>query len=74
MAIKFTEINATVFISVGSEESEEKYFNPIDELVSILEERNYKGLNIKTKVFDGSTHLMGPPEAITYGLISLFKK
>lgn len=72
-AIKFTEINAKVFISVGSEESTEKYFNPVDELVTILEERNYKGLTLETKVFDGGTHLLCPPEAITYGLISVFK-
>jgi predicted alpha/beta superfamily hydrolase len=73
-AIKHTEINANVYISVGSEESEQKYFNPIDEIVTIIQERNYKGLKIETKVFDGGTHLMCPPEALTYGLVSVFKK
>lgn len=73
-AIKFTELNATIFISVGSEESAEKYFNPIDEMVSVLEERNYKGLALHTKVFDGATHLSSPPEVITYGLLSVFRK
>lgn len=72
-SLKLSETNATVFISVGSEESEEKYFNPIDEMVTILQGRDYKGLNIQTKVFDGSTHLLGPPEALTYGLVSLFE-
>lgn len=71
-AVKYTEINAGVFISVGSEESEEKYFNPIDEMVSTIEERNYKGLNLQTKVFEGGTHLLGPPEALGYGLVSVF--
>jgi len=72
--IKFKEINAKLFISVGSEESTEKYFNPIDELVTIIEERNYQGLTISTKVFCGGTHLICPPEAISYGLISVFSE
>jgi predicted alpha/beta superfamily hydrolase len=66
------EIN--LFISVGSEESDNKYFNPIDSLVTKIQERNYSGLQLETKVFDGSTHLMGPPEALTHGLISVFGK
>jgi predicted alpha/beta superfamily hydrolase len=73
-SIKFKEIKARVFISVGSEESTEKYFNPVDELVTLLEEREYDGLILETKVFDGSTHLMGPPEAVMYGLLSVFSK
>ncbi len=73
-AIKYAELNARVYISVGSEESTEKYFNPIDEMVSVLEERNYKGLTLHTKVFDGATHLSSPPEVITYGLLSVFSK
>jgi predicted alpha/beta superfamily hydrolase len=72
-AIKFTEINARVFISVGSEESTEKYFDPVDELVTLLESREYEGLILETKVFDGGTHLMCPPEALTYGLVSVYK-
>lgn len=66
------EIN--LFISVGSEESDEKYFNPIDDLVTIIQDRNYSGLTLETKVFDGSTHLMGPPESLTHGLLSVFSK
>jgi predicted alpha/beta superfamily hydrolase len=66
------EIN--LFISVGSEESDRKYFNPINEIVTKIQERNYSGLHMETKVFDGSTHLMGPPEVLTHGLLSVFKK
>ena len=71
---KFSEINADVFISVGSEESEQKYFDPIDEMVTKIQSRNYTGLNLETKVFDGGTHLICPPETITYGLVSVFGK
>ena len=73
-AIRFTEINTRIFISVGSEESSEKYFNPIDELVTVIEDREYEGLILETKVFDGGTHLICPPEALTYGLISVYSE
>ena len=66
------EMKINIFISVGSEESDEKYFDPIDKLVTKIQERNYSGLNLEAKVFDGSTHLMGPPESLTHGLISVF--
>ena len=73
-AVKFREINANVFISVGSEESEQKYFDPIDEMVTKIQSRNYTGLKLETKVFDGGTHLICPPETITYGLVLVFSK
>ncbi|MGB5287828.1 MAG: alpha/beta hydrolase-fold protein [Ignavibacteriaceae bacterium] len=69
---KIGDMELNLFISVGSEESDEKYYNPIDSLVTKIQERNYSGLILETKVFEGSTHLMGPPEALTYGLLSVF--
>lgn len=71
---KIGEMKLSVFISVGSEESDEKYFNPIDKMVTQIQERNYSGVKLEAKVFDGSTHLMGPPESLTHGLISIFNK
>ena len=68
------DIEAKVFISVGSEEDEEKYFNPIDEMVTLIDEKGYESLKMETKVFDGGTHLICPPEALVYGLVSVFKK
>ena len=73
-ALKPDELNANVFISVGSEEPEQKYFDPIDKMVAKIQSRNYPGLKLDTKVFDGGTHLICPPEAIAYGLISVFGK
>lgn len=70
----FTDINAKVFISVGSEESDEDYFNPIDQLVSGINDKGYPDLKMETKVFDGGTHLLCPSETISYGLISVFSK
>jgi len=71
---KMDDIEAKVFISVGSEEDEEKYFNPIDEMVTLIDEKGYESLTMETKVFDGGTHLICPPEALVYGLVSVFKK
>jgi len=71
---KMDDIEAIVFISVGSEEDEEKYFNPIDEMVTLIDEKGYESLKMETKVFDGGTHLICPPEALAYGLVSVFSK
>ena len=60
-------------MSVGSEESEERYFDPVDSLITKIQQRNYSGIKIETNVFNGSGHLEGPPEALTHGLISVFR-
>lgn len=70
---KIVDKELMIFISVGSEESEEKYFNPVDSLVTKIQQRNYPNLTIKTSVFSGSGHLEGPPESLTRGLLSVFK-
>jgi len=71
---KMDDIDAKVFISVGSEEDEEIYFQPIDEMVTLIEEKEYENLKMETKVFDGGTHLICPPETLSYGLVSVFSK
>ena len=58
---KMDDIKAKIFICVGSEEDEEKYFNPIDEMVTLIDEKGYESLRMETKVFDGGTHLICPP-------------
>jgi len=71
---KILDKKINIFISVGSEEPDEKYFNPIDNLVTQMQERKYSGVKLEAKVFDGSTHLAGPPESLTHGLLSVFGK
>ena len=70
---KIGDKKLNIFISVGSEESEDRYFNPVDSLVTRIQQHNYSGVSLETKVFDGSGHLEGPPESLTHGLISVFK-
>jgi predicted alpha/beta superfamily hydrolase len=71
---KISDKQLNIFISIGSEESEERYFNPVDSLVTRIQNRNYPGVIFETNVFNGSTHLEGPPESLTHGLISVFEK
>jgi predicted alpha/beta superfamily hydrolase len=71
---KILDKKINIFISVGSEEPDEKYFNPIDNLVTQMQERKYSGVKLEAKVFDGSSHLAGPPESLTHGLLSVFGK
>ena len=71
---KIDDLQLNIFISVGSDESEDRYFNPVDSLVTNIQNHNYTGVNIDTQVFNGSTHLMGPPESLTHGLISVFRR
>ena len=70
----FDDINARLFISVGSEQSQETYFEPIDSMVTVIQEKGYQNLKLYTKVFDGGTHLICPPEALTYGLVAVFSE
>jgi len=70
---KLSDKELTIFMSVGSEESEERYFDPVDSLITNIQQRNYPGITIETNVFSGSGHLEGPPESMTYGLISVFR-
>lgn len=65
-------LDVAVFISVGSEESTEKRYEPIDSLVTNFQKKNLPGLLLETKIFQGSTRLTGPPEVLTHGLISVF--
>jgi predicted alpha/beta superfamily hydrolase len=68
---KIGDKQLNIFISVGQGESEERYFNPVDSLVTNIQQHNYPGVYMETQVFNGSTHLMGPPESLTHGLISV---
>jgi len=63
----------TIYLSVGSEESEERYFDPVDSLVTKIQQRDYPDITFETNVFSGSGHLEGPPESLTHGLISVFR-
>ena len=70
---KIADKELKIFMSVGSEESQERYFDPVDSIITKIQERKYPNVIIETNVFNGSGHLEGPPESLTHGLISVFR-
>jgi len=65
--------DSNLFISYGELEDKDFYANPIDEFIEKLISSNYEGIKIYKNVFKGGSHFTCPSEAMTYGLISVFK-
>ena len=64
---------ARVFISAGSAEPD-SMVPDVKALTSTLTGRNYKGLELTEKIFDGETHLSVIPFAMSKGLRALYGK
>lgn len=62
-----------LFISVGGEESKIEYLTPINELAQKIMVAAENKDKITLKVFENGGHFSVPGQALTYGLISLFK-
>lgn len=62
-----------LFISNGAEEDEEKYGNPINQLVNRLKQSESDYFKMYYKVFDGGSHFTTPSEALSYGLKFCFE-
>ena len=65
--------DTNLFISYGELEDKNFYVNPIDQFVEKLISSSYDGIRIDKHVFEGGSHFTCPSEALTYGLISVFK-
>ncbi|GEO06938.1 IroE protein [Adhaeribacter aerolatus] len=63
------ELPAKVFFSIGSLDEEFEGFIPAEKA---LRSRNYKGLTLKTWIFEGETHLSAPAGTISRGLHELY--
>jgi predicted alpha/beta superfamily hydrolase len=63
------ELPAKVFMSVGTLDEDFAQFKQAEK---VLRARNYKGLNLKTLIFEGETHLSAPPGTISRGLHELY--
>lgn len=68
-AISNKELSAKVFLSVGSLEEDFAQFKQAEK---VLRGRNYKGLTLKTLIFEGETHLSAPPGTFSRGLHELY--
>jgi predicted alpha/beta superfamily hydrolase len=79
-ASKHRELSAIVFMSFGAlEETQGTVKIPtgirdMQSLTEMLRKRNYSGLKLETKIFEGETHLSGWPLTITRGLRDIYRK
>ena len=64
-------LDATVFMSVGSEEGE-RFVPPFHEFVNQLRSRNYHGLELTTSVLRGHTHHSAWAPSMAKGLLRVF--
>jgi predicted alpha/beta superfamily hydrolase len=67
---------AKLFLSSGLLEDNEEWgesASHVRELVTILESRNYSGLQIKTAYFENETHISVIPAAISRGLRTIYE-
>jgi hypothetical protein len=71
-ASKHTELPAKLFLSVGS--LEKQMVSNLKELVEILEQRKYRGLEWESHVFEDEGHISVWGTAICRGISSVFSK
>jgi uncharacterized protein len=69
------ELNNIVFLSIGSLENwnDNEFIKNLNELSKNIQSRNYKGLTLVTRIFEGETHTSVAPTAFSNGLRILFK-
>lgn len=63
---------AHVFLSAGEYEIENGIRAPAEQMMTTLRSRNYRGLDLRTHVFEGETHESGMAPAISRGLRAVF--
>ena len=71
-AAQHTSLNATIFTYVGSHEAETNVNNVI-KLSTILDCRAYKGLQLKTQIFEGEDHMSVSMAAFFRGLREIYQ-
>lgn len=73
-AKKHKELSANIFLSVGSLENmpDDMMVNQLQEFTSILNLRNYTGLNVSSIVFEDESHYSVIPSAYSKGLRFLY--
>ena len=71
---KSRELDKSVYLAYGSLDSNDWTINPSNDFIREVESHKYAGLNFKTEVFKGETHISVYPMALTHGLKMLFRK
>jgi predicted alpha/beta superfamily hydrolase len=69
------ELNKIVYLSIGSLENwnDNEFINNLNELSKNIQEHNYVGLTLVTRIFEGETHTSVPSSALNRGMRTLFK-
>ena len=60
-----------LFLSVGGLEELRR---PVEQFMGVLEERNYAGLELETRIIEGERHAGNKPEAYNRGLRFVFQR
>ncbi len=71
--IKIQDSNSRLFISVGANEEEKEFKDPINKIVKRLNKIDSSSFKLKLKVFEDGFHFSTPAEGLTYGLIFSFE-
>lgn len=66
------DLDADVFMSVGSQETPDTMLGKIQEMAAILNDRNYPNFNFEFTLFNGENHISGMGVAMNRGLLSVF--
>jgi predicted alpha/beta superfamily hydrolase len=71
--IKIEDSNSRLFISVGANEEEKEFKDPINKIINRLNQIDSSSFKLKLKVFEDGFHFSTPAEGLTYGLIFSFE-
>ena len=71
---RLNKLYIKLFISHGANEPTGLYGDLVFRLLEKINNRNYKGLSIKNKIFTEGSHFICPPEAMSYGLKFVYEK
>jgi len=63
---------AHVFLSAGQYEMENGILEPAEQMMKTLRDRGYRGLDLRTHVFEGETHESGIGPTVSRGLRAVF--
>jgi predicted alpha/beta superfamily hydrolase len=76
LAARSSDLAARVFLAAGALEEahdpKQGFVSNVYRMEAALRARNYPGLSLERRIFDGETHMSVYPGAVTYGIASVF--
>jgi len=68
------DLNKNVYLAYGSLDNHDWTIDPTNELIKVIQKRNYEGFRFTNQVFNGETHISVFPIALTHGLKAVFRR